>query len=640
VLKLNEAASQKAHPRPRRWPSLAISLALHILFVLSLPFWASVLGEIEETLAASVQEAIESNERNKRLVWYKLPKLPSIRNATSQTARQSARGEKFSENEIVAEQQSATSSKQLIHRPDAQQESQQTEDLANMIARAAAPAPVPDRSEPVRKAPLPPETPRGAVETNFALDSPPTLDSSMSPLTLQAELTRLPRPPAKKFVPPESGQKSAGAARAMDLSGVPELQAASNAAVSPPGDMEIARLAKPAPRKFTPPASATSQRDSPARRLDPGTPPELDAGTGPGLPRSTQEISRLPKPPPRKFVPPAENPSGGTAGGAADFAGMPQLANGGGSSASTVQGSVAAGIPKLARRKFVAPGNSSGTGPRPTASSLPEPPNLQAGSGKGGGTALQDAAVISLKPGSALAPPDTKLGGKFSQGREVGPPAHVSNADPNAVSIPGVSSRPSPLDRSGVRLGAPAHVSGNETTEEYFEVKLDLTRQWPKLSVPLSPSSRTLPRRIDPYFRNRSVFTVVVPMTGLERYAGDWIIWFSPKLDGEGAALPLGQNIKMETPLPFWKLENRRWLVGKGETGVEQRVQMIVEINRDGRVRVKELLSRFGLAMNQMVTNDVTRWVFQPARRDGLAIDVDAVLEIPFRTPPGLNPVP
>jgi hypothetical protein len=145
-----------------------------------------------------------------------------------------------------------------------------------------------------------------------------------------------------------------------------------------------------------------------------------------------------------------------------------------------------------------------------------------------------------------------------------------------------------------------------------------------------------LPRRIEPLLRGRSVFALVIPMEKIDRYTADWIVWFSPKLKPDEAPALMLANSKMEAPLPIWKLESRRWLVAGGEQGAEQRVQMVVEINREGRVQVKELLGRFGVEFNQLVTNDLTRWVFQPARHNGQAIDVDAILEIPFRVPPGL----
>src|SRR5436190_18437479 len=69
------------------------------------------------------------------------------------------------------------------------------------------------------------------------------------------------------------------------------------------------------------------------------------------------------------------------------------------------------------------------------------------------------------------------------------------------------------------------------------------------LSVPLRPSSRTLPAWIESRFRGQIVYTMIIPAPRLPMYQGDWILWFA-----EGEPQP-GSAPQMRAPLPFRKLE-------------------------------------------------------------------------------------
>ncbi len=582
-----QSDSEEAAVQQSRWPGLVISVCLHGLLLSTAPFWSTLSMDLDSILRNSVEEAIETNRRNTRLIWYKLPTPPSIRNPEELADRKRSSGETASKTEIVATQPDAQSNTQLIYRAVAKEIKTEVQPLENLVARS--PAPESQAIQQRRKAPLP-EAPRRADAVTQNLERPPELTQSTQALALQTELARLPKPPPKKFVAP-----------------------------------------------------ATANSPTQAARADFGALPELQSGTNPSQPLNSLTLARLPKPAAKKFTAPSPN---GTQSGAArttvDFGSIPELS-------SAAQGDVgsAGQIPKLARRKLQAgdllgnPATGAARGQTEQSRSLEAPPELQGPGGSGqGGKAQADLVVLSLNPGKTMAPPDTRMSGSFSRASESGPPAHTGNTDRNAIAIPGVSTRPLSGPGQDFRLQTPEQILGAEAADGYFEVKLELAKLFPKLSVPIAPSRRMLPQRIEPYFRGRSVFALAVPIEKMDRYGGDWILWFAPKPVSGEVPVALEGNIKMETPLPFWKLESRRWLVSGGERGVEQRVLLAVEISRDGRVRVKELMSRFGSAMSQMVTNDISRWVFHPARLNGRAIDVDAVVEIPFRVPETLAGMP
>ncbi len=627
------------------WRALAISIALHAGVLTTTPYWGIFFLEVDSILNQSVEEAIASTEGKKRLIWYRLPPVPPpIKDASTENARSEAQAEKLSESEVVAKQENARSANQLIYREDASRLIEETEPLKNMVAASAAPSTVsPQR----RKAPIPSD--RRPDKTVSELELPPEMErvTSTSELTLKVELARLPKPAPKVFRPPPVERKAEVSGRT-EWQAPPELAAAS--AMPSNSFTSIARLPKPPPAKFKPPSSVASNSPATSPSLDFGSVPELEIRNQPspgGQP--SLEVARLAKPAPRKFTAPAGNLYGtGAEGRGKRIEFGEALAIGaapsGSLSSPTTEGVSANGIPRLARRKAPIPssGSSGGGGSLAASTTTTEaPPSLTAGSGLGtAGAAASTVAVLNLNPGNAIAPPDAAMGGNFSRAKKTGEPSAIQSRDPNALAIPGVSARSGFPASGDLRLQTPEQILGMEAAEGFYEIKLELARQWPRLSVPLAPSKRMVPRRIEPYFRQRSVFTVVVPIERLDRYAGDWIIWFSPSDTPAEAEAGAFANTKMETPLPFWKLESKRWLVRGGEQGIEQRVQLLVQISREGRVRLKDILGRYNPSFNQMVANDISRWVFRPAKQDGRSIDVDAVVEIPFLIPSQLASLP
>jgi hypothetical protein len=146
------------------------------------------------------------------------------------------------------------------------------------------------------------------------------------------------------------------------------------------------------------------------------------------------------------------------------------------------------------------------------------------------------------------------------------------------------------------------------------------------LSVPLRPGSRTIPRAIDARFQGRDVYTMVIPIENLPRYSGDWILWFAER---EQKA---GDRPSLRAPIPLRKVEPLEEPLASART--EFRVQLLALIKRDGKVEGISLLRNLAPAMEQAVIQDLASWEFKPATRDGVPVDVDIVVEIPFSLPP------
>jgi hypothetical protein len=255
-----------------------------------------------------------------------------------------------------------------------------------------------------------------------------------------------------------------------------------------------------------------------------------------------------------------------------------------------------------------------GLGTASLSKGVAPPPNATPGPVTAPGNAIVDIAIASMKPAEKLIGPlpNGSRPGEFSRAPIVG---ETSTGEvQGGLSVPDLSIRE---DRS---KAPPPRVDANRKTVLYAEQVRSIPVT--TLSVPLRPASRTIPRQIDARFQGRFVYTMVVPIENLPDYSGDWILWFAEREQRPGNT-PL-----MRAPVPLRKLEPVETLMPGGRT--EFRIQIAAVIRKDGKIDGISLLRNMGPAFAQAVIQDIASWEFKPATRDGAAVDVDVVLEIPF----------
>jgi hypothetical protein len=118
---------------------------------------------------------------------------------------------------------------------------------------------------------------------------------------------------------------------------------------------------------------------------------------------------------------------------------------------------------------------------------------------------------------------------------------------------------------------------------------------------------------------------MVVPMENLPVYAGDWILWFS---DRESKP---GETPVVRAPVPFRKLEPVEPL-SPGDRK-EERIQIVALLKKDGTLHEIATPAAANDAIKRAVIHDMESWQFKPATRNGIPVDVDVVLEVPFNLP-------
>ena len=137
------------------------------------------------------------------------------------------------------------------------------------------------------------------------------------------------------------------------------------------------------------------------------------------------------------------------------------------------------------------------------------------------------------------------------------------------------------------------------------------------LSVPQWPSSRSLPTFIERRFHTRVVFETVLQAA---QNGEDWVVWFA-----EQGTTPFDTRVLMRPPTLM--------------RGVPLPPVPVREDHGRGKLLIAGVLKKdghFGVftegtdASSRELLNTLEAWQFNPAMRDGVPVDVEAVLEIPL----------
>jgi len=149
------------------------------------------------------------------------------------------------------------------------------------------------------------------------------------------------------------------------------------------------------------------------------------------------------------------------------------------------------------------------------------------------------------------------------------------------------------------------------------------------MSAPLRPSSRIVPSTVEAKFANRDVYALVLPGPKLAGYAGDWVLWFAPHQTESGV------GARIQAPIPARKED---W---SGDSGADPdsngkgSVQFQAIIDSKGKVLSPQILKGMNSEpFRRRAVAELQTWEFRPPLRNGEAIDVDVVLEIPFEFRP------
>jgi TonB family protein len=608
----------------------AFSFTLSALLHGSVLAWVALGSLIPETQPGSAYDQLIRPKETK-LVWYDFRKLlPEI--TPPHRDPRPPRANSRSPQTLVAGPQDTQSPPQLIWTPAPEIAAQPIVPAPNIVALVAPARPVKPFSTPAdlirREAPAttlpdapsiavaevkpvdfpPPELPRRAFTP------PPELIRNEAPATTLPDAPRLALAELKPvaLAPPER-------ARPRAFTPPPEKQPAARPALLAAPEITVALDRKsagssllppiqPARKTFIPPLEAPHASPTETARL-PAAPQVATHAvvSSPALPGAT--MARAVRP----FTAPVEAKRALSAQ-PANLPAAPQIAAPAPASSPVLPATAMA----RAVRPFAAPEKK----PSPETKRVPslaDAPTLSSAN-RNSDAAFAIVGLFPTRTKEIPAPKASQQAG-FSAGPNPRRDGGDSTVQPGQLTVPGLLARtsaPEPQPKLTASLEAP-------TSSRNLAVA---ARSVQAVGTPAEPEIRVTPTAPDPRLAGRVVYTVAIQMPNITSYSGSWIVWFAESEPLRGRELPV-----MRPPRPLRKVDPK-YTPAAADEKVEGKVRLAAIIRKNGHVEQVELLRHLDSRLDQSSAEALAKWEFEPATRNGIPIDVDAVFEIPFHIAP------
>ena len=359
-------------------------------------------------------------------------------------------------------------------------------------------------------------------------------------------------------------------------------------------------------RAFTPPPNVRMQRQA-MLPLPEGPQPTMVVA-----PNALPFPNAGPRPPPRAFVAP---PAKSRVVAAVGLPTEPEVAGGGVKQRSRPQEGtpVAALIGRLPALPPAAP------------VLFAEPPAVPSVPGAAAEASL---AIVGLNPAKTLevpAPPGSRAAG-FSAGPEARAEGGTGANRIALLNVPGLVVSGGAKDTQPTLM---AHFSPTSKENLLAAARMSMAAA-PK--VPVEPRAPRVAEAPDPRFAGRVVYAIAIQMPNVTSFSGSWLVWFAerePEATGTAGAAPR----QMRPPGVVRKVDPK-YIAAAVEERVEGTVRLFAVIGKDGHVGGIALLRQLDARLDRSAREALAKWEFTPALRDGVAVDVDAIFEIPFHLAP------
>jgi TonB family protein len=282
---------------------------------------------------------------------------------------------------------------------------------------------------------------------------------------------------------------------------------------------------------------------------------------------------------------------------------------------------------KLPARAYVPPPSQP-----PLEKKSVAPPQIEAPAGEA------SIAIATLKPAvTAVKLPAASSPAQFSAGEKVRPDGATADGAGKGITVPdlyahaGADANAAKPDLLALTLAAPDSKEFMDAAMRRRQLATGPVKTDAAKVLSSNSTSGSLATRVsnapDPRFNGRDVYMMAIQMTNLTSYSGHWLMWYAAR-SGLQADV---QSIN--APVPRRKVDPR-YVASAVADHVEGRVQLYCVIGREGTVRSIELLHGADDRLNQSAEEALSKWEFYPAMRDGLPVEVDVVVEIPFTLAP------
>jgi len=259
--------------------------------------------------------------------------------------------------------------------------------------------------------------------------------------------------------------------------------------------------------------------------------------------------------------------------------------------------------------------------PAPPGGPLDVPAGNRAGAfsagpnGRSGGTPNGTGTSEAAGAGGPAPAGDGSMGGKRDlAGIRVPGLAVLGGANPGGPVVSGPPPSPAP---AVPRVPLPSAPSPSREPADARALLMRPARpQLPSFNAPKDEPGFTPGKRI---------YTVFINMPNLASGGGgSWVLRFAELI----TRLP-GDQIDITAPTAIRKIDPG-YAADAVRERIEGKVLLHAIIRRDGRVEHVEILKKLDDRLDQRAVDAFLRWEFMPALRQGVPVDLEAVVEIPF----------
>jgi TonB family protein len=249
---------------------------------------------------------------------------------------------------------------------------------------------------------------------------------------------------------------------------------------------------------------------------------------------------------------------------------------------------------------------------------LREPPN-------GNLSARVSISPDGSHPGVPGGLPDAPRGNSGSSATGAGVAGEPNGAGPAEISITGASAADS---------SALVSASGRSAASDPYHAAASR-------AVPSVPSRNAATRSVanwDPsvpperILRDVQVGTIHVNMPNLTSASGSWTLKFARLDDGTTPKLAYTPQREVTAPVPLRKVDPR-YPPELVKERIEGEVVLYAIIRKDGSIDSIQVMRSLDPQLDRNAIAALARWQFGPGTLDGQAVDVEAVVHVPFRAP-------
>ncbi len=306
---------------------------------------------------------------------------------------------------------------------------------------------------------------------------------------------------------------------------------------------------------------------------------------------------------------------------------------------------------KAPSRPFTAPPAKGSAGAKAQSVSPDAPPAIAANGAPAAPDALlanaldMNLAVVGLHPKeNATALPTAASPAKFSGAPEIRRNGADSAGDGKGLAVPDLFVRGASgakPDLIGQSMVAPTSAANLRAAQALAAAKANggsanAARAAEAGASPLAAraagsatqSAAKVSSAPEPRFNGRDVYMMAIQMPNLTSYSGSWLMWYSDRTAREAGLRPVAP------PVAYRKVDPK-YIASAQADKVEGTVRLACVIGRDGHVSTVELVRGLDARLNESAVEALGKWEFSPALRDGVPVEVDVLVEIPFRLAPG-----